>query len=757
MADEKLTALTALDAFATGDLLYTVDNPGGTPLSKKATIDQAKSFIVGAGSVSIASGKTLTGSNTLTLAGTDATTMTFPATSGTVATLNTAQTFTALQTINGSGEQLALGSAGANSGVMSFAGSTSGKVTVQAAAAAGTYTLTLPVNDGDSGQFLQTNGSGVTSWAAASGSGSPGGSDTQIQYNNAGSFGGASGLTTNGTSLTITGIANPLVPSLSVNAGSNITGTAITGVQITGTAGQFSCTAASLSVGQLLTISGTLGGTGSITGYANPTTYRISVTDGSTTFTLVNNTTGAALTTTAGTPTGLTYTLTSPGVNVSQTWNNSAVAFTGLRYNATDTASNAASLLMDLQVGTVSQFSVRKNGQASITTTEGSGVGLVITGPANVAGTISSNSPSRAGSISLGSDIGSALGITSALAFGSSIGFRNISTGVVSWSSGNLNAANGQADTLLTRRAVANLRLGAADAGSNTATVTITIATPGVVTWNSHGLSTGTPVFFTTSGALPTGITASTTYYVIFVDTSTIQIATSLANALSGTAVNTSGTQSGTQTGNRNAITQALSVQSVTGVTDRPGADMLITGSQGTGTGAGGSIVFRVAPAGSSGSAQNALATQFQVNGSGGVTGQDGATANTLALRNGAAAQTFNVYNTFTSATNFERFRIFAQSAAAVLIGTEKGSGGGTARALELQTDATSRLALDTVGSARIVTALTVATLPGTPLTGMMARVTDALAPAVGVTVAAGGAAQALCWYNGANWTVIGV
>ena len=32
------------------------------------------------------------------------------------------------------------------------------------------YTLTLPPNDGDSGQFLQTDGSGVTSWAAAGGS-----------------------------------------------------------------------------------------------------------------------------------------------------------------------------------------------------------------------------------------------------------------------------------------------------------------------------------------------------------------------------------------------------------------------------------------------------------------------------------------------------------------------------------------------------------------------------------------------------------
>ena len=54
-------------------------------------------------------------------------------------------------------------------------------------------------------------------------------------------------------------------------------------------------------------------------------------------------------------------------------------------------------------------------------------------------------------------------------------------------------------------------------------------------------------------------------------------------------------------------------------------------------------------------------------------------------------------------------------------------------------------------------TAHTVATLPGTPAVGMVARVTDATAPAVGVTVTGGGAAAALCWYNGANWSVIGV
>ena len=84
-------------------------------------------------------------------------------------------------------------------------------------------------------------------------------------------------------------------------------------VVITGTAGQFTCAAATLQVGQTFVISGTFGGTGSITGYLDPTTYYISATNGSTTFTLVNAN-GSALVTTAGTPTGLTYTVKAPSI-----------------------------------------------------------------------------------------------------------------------------------------------------------------------------------------------------------------------------------------------------------------------------------------------------------------------------------------------------------------------------------------------------------------------------------------------------------
>lgn len=53
----------------------------------------------GAGTVTVASGKTFTVNNTLTLAGTDATVMTFPTTSATVARTDAANTFTGTQTV----------------------------------------------------------------------------------------------------------------------------------------------------------------------------------------------------------------------------------------------------------------------------------------------------------------------------------------------------------------------------------------------------------------------------------------------------------------------------------------------------------------------------------------------------------------------------------------------------------------------------------------------------------------------------------
>ena len=93
------------------------------------------------------------------------------------------------------------------------------------------------------------------------------------------------------------------------------------------------------------------------------------------------------------------------------------------------------------------------------------------------------------------------------------------------------------------------ISIGTGPAWNYNATVTMTIATPCVVTWNAHGLNEGDPIVFTTSGALPTGITAGTTYFVgRSPGTNSFNVSTSRANAAAGTFVATSGSQSGTHT-----------------------------------------------------------------------------------------------------------------------------------------------------------------------------------------------------------------
>lgn len=87
-------------------------------------------------------------------------------------------------------------------------------------------------------------------------------------------------------------------------------------------------------------------------------------------------------------------------------------------------------------------------------------------------------------------------------------------------------------------------------------TVTVTLATPGVFTSATpHGLVVGDPVFLQTTGALPTGLTAGPTYYVMTTPTgSTFTLGTARAiNVITGvvsvtTQINTSVGQSGEHT-----------------------------------------------------------------------------------------------------------------------------------------------------------------------------------------------------------------
>ena len=77
-------------------------------------------------------------------------------------------------------------------------------------------------------------------------------------------------------------------------------------------------------------------------------------------------------------------------------------------------------------------------------------------------------------------------------------------------------------------------------------TATMTIASPGVVSKTAHGLVLDDKIYFTTTGALPTGVTANTIYYVISAGLTADAFQFSATKG--GSAVNTSGSQSGTHT-----------------------------------------------------------------------------------------------------------------------------------------------------------------------------------------------------------------
>jgi hypothetical protein len=108
--------------------------------------------------------------------------------------------------------------------------------------------------------------------------------------------------------------------------------------------------------------------------------------------------------------------------------------------------------------------------------------------------------------------------------------------------------------------------------------------------------------------------------------------------------------------------------------------------------------------------------------------------ADTLAQRRSTNAQAFNVYNTYTDASNYERVAVNGDG-----VIEHEAAGTGTVSAINIANNG-----------------FTVATLPSGTV-GMIARVTDASSPSVGSTVSGGGAAAALVWYNGSNWTVIGI
>ena len=91
---------------------------------------------------------------------------------------------------------------------------------------------------------------------------------------------------------------------------------------------------------------------------------------------------------------------------------------------------------------------------------------------------------------------------------------------------------------------------------------TVTIASPGVVTFSGASLVDNTAVILETTGALPTGLTAGAVYYVVNASGNTFN----LASTPGGTAIITTGTQSGTHT----ISARGIPVSSLAGASDVP-------------------------------------------------------------------------------------------------------------------------------------------------------------------------------------------
>jgi hypothetical protein len=116
-------------------------------------------------------------------------------------TLNVANGGTGATTASTARSNLSAAASGANSDITSISGLTTALTVAQGGTGATTantaFNNLVPSQVTHSGKFLTTNGTD-TSWATVSAS--PGGSNTQIQYNSSGSFAGSASFTYNGTS-----------------------------------------------------------------------------------------------------------------------------------------------------------------------------------------------------------------------------------------------------------------------------------------------------------------------------------------------------------------------------------------------------------------------------------------------------------------------------------------------------------------------------------------------------------------------------
>lgn len=98
--------------------------------------------------------------------------------------------------------------------------------------------------------------------------------------------------------------------------------------------------------------------------------------------------------------------------------------------------------------------------------------------------------------------------------------------------------------------------------GTTFSTFTYT-ASGNVLTTAAHGFATGKPVYLTSTGTPPTGLSINTAYWVIVLSSTTFSLATSFANAIAGTVITLSSAGTGTNTVNYGEPATASTVMEV--------------------------------------------------------------------------------------------------------------------------------------------------------------------------------------------------
>jgi len=255
MPDVKITGLTANGVALDGTELFEIVNAAGD--SRKELLSDITTFVLDGAVVGVTSTGTKINGLSVTVDSKDANNPVLDL-SGTLGSIDlTKQVTGALPIANGG-----TAATKADAAFDALAPTTTeGDIILRGASSNGR--LAIGTKD-----YVLTSTGTTAAWAAATGGGTPGGSDTQVQFNDGGVFGGDSGLT-------------------------------------------FDKTNNALTVG------------------------------------------------------GATVTTSNPVINATQTWNAGAVTFTGISLNVTNTASAAASMLMNLQLGGTGVFQVTRGGTAT--------------------------------------------------------------------------------------------------------------------------------------------------------------------------------------------------------------------------------------------------------------------------------------------------------------------------------------------------------------------------------------------------------